>query len=883
MKISCFTCLALVFLLPTLAHATGLNASHFSVTDSLAGISDTKLLVNGNTRYRPDLDLSPNGAVENQLRNTSLDEVFLKITFKPGVTPDLNKLIEIRYGNAFDATDEFVFKPGNQKIYSRIVGQDLMVWYGLEDRADFGQTTVLTDSRWTFTVAGDDPVAEVFFFISHHSNVASEMPDLLPLNYNHLYLLPEPTSQLFTEATDGHVQGKPLQSAQKLIVLVHGWNPADYSNKFAPDNEDKPDDSDEKKLSPRWAQLASNLIESTVVQQFGWTVARYDWSRDANAGLTHPRNAMDAAIAHGAKLGQLVRNAGATRVQFIAHSAGNWAARRAAAYLKLKNPSIQIQITSLDPYVTDDLQPAYELTSLWTTILDNFYVVDLATDAFHWTSGDFTGWNNHNIEYLVIFGLYEPWMNDHAGPVSWYAKTAKDVNLGKSGFEAGFITSLAARLASRVNDDFPGQALAGESGSALWFNYQATAQPSEPRHDSFVPARRSVWGRWTAPASGTATFDTFGADFNAVLAAYTGGSLSSLTQIASDTRGQNGRGQCQISFPAVAGQTYYIAVDQAADIIREDGQSPLHWSMSGGGGPAPAVSITAPAAGVTINNVITVNANASSATKVEFYLDAVRQFTDSAAPFTWAWNTATAANMPHILSVKSYSGTVLLATSANVPVTVNNPSTPSPECVDPSEPNNSSPTATPLALAAAASGYICTATDVDWFKVVVSAPGVLSFDLTVPAANDYDLELFGPDAAYISGSYRDTGLAENITHNATVIGTYYVRVYGYPLGSGSYDATKPYGLMANFVTGPPVPNMAVIPAGSFQMGDSFNEGISDEVPTHSVYVSAFYMDRYEVTKALWDEVYQWAVLRGYAFDNSGGGKAANHPVVLINW
>ena len=81
----------------------------------------------------------------------------------------------------------------------------------------------------------------------------------------------------------------------------------------------------------------------------------------------------------------------------------------------------------------------------------------------------------------------------------------------------------------------------------------------------------------------------------------------------------------------------------------------------------------------------------------------------------------------------------------------------------------------------------------------------------------------------------------------------------------------------------PPSGMVLIPAGSFTMGDTFNEGESDERPTHTVFVSAFNMDRYEVTKALWDEVYQWAITHGYSFDNFGEGKAVNHPVQSVNW
>ncbi len=76
--------------------------------------------------------------------------------------------------------------------------------------------------------------------------------------------------------------------------------------------------------------------------------------------------------------------------------------------------------------------------------------------------------------------------------------------------------------------------------------------------------------------------------------------------------------------------------------------------------------------------------------------------------------------------------------------------------------------------------------------------------------------------------------------------------------------------------------MALIPAGAFTMGDSL-DGDGAALPQHNVYVSAFYMDKTLVTKALWDEVYNWAIQHNYSFDHPGLGKAANHPVHTINW
>src|SRR5208282_2352330 len=79
------------------------------------------------------------------------------------------------------------------------------------------------------------------------------------------------------------------------------------------------------------------------------------------------------------------------------------------------------------------------------------------------------------------------------------------------------------------------------------------------------------------------------------------------------------------------------------------------------------------------------------------------------------------------------------------------------------------------------------------------------------------------------------------------------------------------------------PSMALIPAGSFTMGDTFGDGNIDELPLHTNYVSAFYMDNNLVSYTLWTKVYQWATSQGYNFDNAGADKATNHPVQMVNW
>ncbi|NLX56155.1 MAG: SUMF1/EgtB/PvdO family nonheme iron enzyme, partial [Planctomycetaceae bacterium] len=58
------------------------------------------------------------------------------------------------------------------------------------------------------------------------------------------------------------------------------------------------------------------------------------------------------------------------------------------------------------------------------------------------------------------------------------------------------------------------------------------------------------------------------------------------------------------------------------------------------------------------------------------------------------------------------------------------------------------------------------------------------------------------------------------------------------------------------------PGMVLIPAGEFQMGDTFNEGAPVERPVHAVYVDAFYMDQYEVTNQQYADVLNWAYGQG---------------------
>jgi formylglycine-generating enzyme required for sulfatase activity len=74
--------------------------------------------------------------------------------------------------------------------------------------------------------------------------------------------------------------------------------------------------------------------------------------------------------------------------------------------------------------------------------------------------------------------------------------------------------------------------------------------------------------------------------------------------------------------------------------------------------------------------------------------------------------------------------------------------------------------------------------------------------------------------------------------------------------------SNPATTLRLFDLNPPA-GMTLIPAASFWMGDALEDTPPlDEVPLHTVSVSAFYMDKYEVTNDQMVQVLQWAYQQG---------------------
>ena len=128
---------------------------------------------------------------------------------------------------------------------------------------------------------------------------------------------------------------------------------------------------------------------------------------------------------------------------------------------------------------------------------------------------------------------------------------------------------------SPANDNFASpRVLSGPTGVGHTESPRSTGEPGEPSHWG-IPDR-TVWYSWTAPESGTATFTTPWSDFDTAIAAYTGTSITGLTQRASNDD-TDGSLQSKITFAVTSGTVYRIAVDGTGAAT---GSVRLQWTVN---------------------------------------------------------------------------------------------------------------------------------------------------------------------------------------------------------------------------------------------------------------------------------------------------------------
>ena len=166
---------------------------------------------------------------------------------------------------------------------------------------------------------------------------------------------------------------------------------------------------------------------------------------------------------------------------------------------------------------------------------------------------------------------------------------------------------------------------------------------------------------------------------------------------------------------------------------------------------APTCSLTAPVAGATLSNAVTLSATASDnqgVSRVEFYVDGAKVGTATSAPYSLNWDSKTVANGTHSVNAKAFDAAGNVGTSATISVTVNNTSVVT--------------STTSTFTGTAKKSYPKT------FTFTTTAAGTITLSLT--QSSYLSMKLYSPSGATVASG------TSSITYNATAVGTYKVVV-----------------------------------------------------------------------------------------------------------
>lgn len=115
------------------------------------------------------------------------------------------------------------------------------------------------------------------------------------------------------------------------------------------------------------------------------------------------------------------------------------------------------------------------------------------------------------------------------------------------------------------NDDFANATKVPFAGASYSSNNRfASLETNEPRHAASTNAAASLWWVWSPAQDGPVLMDATGSSINAVLAVYTGSSLTDLQPVASSVGSLTQKRPAHVTFEAKAAVAYAIAVASAS-------------------------------------------------------------------------------------------------------------------------------------------------------------------------------------------------------------------------------------------------------------------------------------------------------------------------------
>jgi hypothetical protein len=296
--------------------------------------------------------------------------------------------------------------------------------------------------------------------------------------------------------------------------------------------------------------------------------------------------------------GPSTSNSGSNHLQLVA-SPTSIATQEAFQAITIPSNAVSVTLTffanvySVDSTASETSLLTVSIGNAAGSLLANIFSVDntFSDNTYHMVQLDLTRYKTNTAGQLQV----QFWVQDFTSAGTYY--NIDDVS----------VTSLS--LADQgANDYFTNRTtLVGTNLSLLATNTYATKESGEPNHAG-NPGGHSLWWSWTAPADGTVTINTDGSDFNTLLAVYTGSVVSNLVKIAANDDENSRSFNSAVSFQAVAGTQYQIAVDGKNGA---SGTIVLNLKfLADTKGPNIAIQSPAPNAKVT-NSTVTVKGTAS--------------------------------------------------------------------------------------------------------------------------------------------------------------------------------------------------------------------------------------------------------------------------------
>ena len=183
---------------------------------------------------------------------------------------------------------------------------------------------------------------------------------------------------------------------------------------------------------------------------------------------------------------------------------------------------------------------------------------DLETDMVY-TNGDGDKWD----PWYADNGYAPDAFDDDSLPCArWRDASPSGLSLGNFSANGDTMTFTVAKYGdSPPNDDFANAiVISSEGGGEVRSSVGATKEDGEPSHAGKSSATKSIWWRLEIPRTARVTLSTEGSAIDTVMAVYTGSAVDALAKVASNDDAVTGVRYSKVSFDAVGGDVYYVAV-----------------------------------------------------------------------------------------------------------------------------------------------------------------------------------------------------------------------------------------------------------------------------------------------------------------------------------